>query len=384
MKNKLRQLPTIKRLVVKVGSSLLTEGKKRGIQQPFLRSLAGQLRRLQLVGVDSIVVTSGAIAAGMHELGLKQRPKEIPRLQALAAVGQCNLMQAYESTFKNKNLKVAQILLTREDLSNRERYSNAHNTFLELLRHRIIPIVNENDTVAVEEIKFSDNDTLSMLVSNWIAADLLVILTDTDGFYDEDPSRNPKARLISEVRVWDPSFEKRATGSRSNVGTGGMVTKIRAAKSMMSSGIPMVIANGRNFKIIEKIYEGREVGTYFYPSSKRMNSHKRWLAWSMKTKGEICVDGGASKALLELHKSLLPAGIKFIKGEWKKGDVVKIKNLQGLEIAKGLSSFDSAELEMIKGLRTKEIREKLGFSSPEEAVHRDNMVSIHTLETNYP
>jgi glutamate 5-kinase len=207
---------------------------------------------------------------------------------------------------------------------------------------------------------------------------LLVILTDTDGFYDADPWKNPKARLISEVRVWDPRFEAGATGTRSGTGTGGMATKIRAAKNMMLSGIPMAIANGRDLKVLDKICKGREVGTYFYPSSAKMNSRKRWLAWSVKAKGEIWIDAGAGKALMEQHKSLLPSGIKFLRGDWKKGEVVKIKTLQGLDIAKGLSSFDSSELEKIKGLRSEEIREKLGPSAPEEAIHRDNMVPIQS------
>ncbi len=373
MKADRRKLPPIKRIVVKVGSSLLTEGKTKGIQNHFLRSLAKQIHSLQVGGVKTIIVTSGAIAAGMHELNLKKRPREIPRLQALAAIGQCRLMQAYQTLFKNKNLKVAQILLTQEDLSDRERYTNAHNTFLELLRNQVIPVVNENDTVAVEEIKFGDNDTLAMLVSHWTESDLLIILTDTDGFFEDDPRQNPNARLISEITAWDERYDRGATGTRSGVGTGGMATKIRVARKMMLSGIPMVIANGRDVKILQKICEGHKVGTYFYPSVVKMNSRKRWLAWSVRPKGEIWVDEGARKAL-EGHKSLLPSGIKLIKGDWKKGEMVKILTLHGLEFAKGLSSFDSSLLEKIKGLRTKEIREKLGPSTPEEAVHRDNMV----------
>jgi glutamate 5-kinase len=377
-------MPLLKRLVVKVGSSLLTEGKTRGVQQAFLSSLAGQIQRLQAGGVDSIVVTSGAIAVGMHELNLNKRPREIPRLQALAAVGQCNLMHAYKTTFKKNKLKVAQILLTQDDLSDRDRYTNAHNTFSELLRNRIIPVVNENDTVAVEEVRFGDNDTLAMLVTHWTEADLLILLTDTDGFYEEDPRRNPKARLISEVKVWDPRYEAAAAGTRSRVGTGGMDTKIRAARNMMLSGIPMVIANGRELKVLEKICAGKEVGTFFHPSPVKMTSRKRWLAWSVKAKGQICVDEGARKALVDKQKSLLPSGIQSLKGDWKKGDVVQILSPQGREIAKGLSSFDSAVLEKIKGLRTDEIRERLGPATPEEAVHRDNMVHLHLEETIYP
>jgi glutamate 5-kinase len=374
-----RVLPKLKRIVIKVGSSLLTEGKKSGIQQPFLRSLANQILSLQHMGIDSIVVTSGAIAAGMHGLNLKKRPKEIPRLQALAAVGQSNLMHAYETHFKKKTLKVAQILLTQEDLSDRVRYTNAHNTFLELLRHKIIPVVNENDTVAVEEIKFGDNDTLAMLVCHWTESDLLLILTDTEGFYEEDPRKFPGARLISEVTTWDEKYEAGATGSLSRVGTGGMVTKILAAKRMMLSGIPMVIANGRKKKTITDICQGKPVGTYFHPVSKKMNSRKRWLAWCVKAKGEVWIDEGASQALIELHKSLLPSGVKSLKGFWNKGDVIKVKNHKGLEIAQGLSNFASSDLDKIKGLKSTEIRKILiGSNASDELIHRDNLVPLYS------
>ncbi len=376
MKSKLREIPKLKRVVVKVGSSLLTEGKKKGIQKPFLNALAGQISHLQGKGVDVIVVTSGAVALGMHELGIPKRPKEIPQLQALAAVGQCNLMQSYETTFKKYKLKVAQILLTQEDLSDRVRYTNAHNTFMELLSHHIVPVVNENDTVAVEEIKFGDNDTLSMLVTHWTESDLLIILTDQDGFFEEDPGKNPDAQMISEVKTWDKRYEQSATGSQSGVGTGGMATKIRVAKNMMVSGVPMVIGNGRDHEFINKVCAGMNVGTYFYPSSNKMNSRKRWLAWSLRTKGEVGVDEGAAKALTEKNRSLLPSGIKSIEGVWKKGELIKIVNPKGLEIAKGLCNFDSAQLSQILGLRTEDIREKLGPNSPEEAVHKDNLVSL--------
>jgi glutamate 5-kinase len=324
-------------------------------------------------------VTSGAIAAGMNELNLKQRPKEIPQLQALAAVGQSNLMHAYETHFKKKNLKVAQILLTQEDLSDRVRYTNAHNTFMELLRYRIVPVVNENDTVAVEEIKFGDNDTLAMLVCHWTESDLLIILTDTEGFFEEDPSKNPNARLISEVKVWDERYETSASGSLSGIGTGGMLTKIRAAKRMMLSGIPMVIGNGRSLKILTNICLGKAVGTYFRPVEKKMNSRKRWLAWSVKAKGEVWIDEGATRALMEFKKSLLPSGIKLIKGHWNKGDVIKVISYLGLEIAQGLSNYSSLELEKIKGLRSLDIRKLLGTHISEEVIHRDNLVHLSHL-----
>lgn len=344
------------------------------VQTRFLTNLAGQIKDLQKRGIQCVVVTSGAIAAGMFELGLRQRPNNISQLQGLAAVGQSNLMHAYEITFRRFGLKVAQILLTREDLSNRGRYSNAHNTFLELFQFNIIPVVNENDTVAVEEIRFGDNDTLGVLVSHLCEADLLILLTDKDGFFNEDPVLNPKAKLISDIYQWDDLLEKGAGKTGSQVGIGGMLTKIKAAKNMMRSGVPMVIANGASRSILTRILDSEKIGTFFHPSAPKMASRKRWLAWSVLAKGELMVDEGAVKALVERNKSLLPSGIHKVYGNWEKGDIVSIVSLDGKEIAKGISNYSSRDLNMIKGLRTAEIAEKLGSGSSEEVVHRDNMV----------
>ena len=373
---RLEHLSAVKRIVVKIGSSLLADPKKKGIKSRFLRGLAGQIKFLQGRGVQCLVVTSGAIAAGLYELGLDKKPREIEKLQALAAVGQSKLMHAYEVVFKKVGLKVAQILLTREDLENRQRYSNAHNTVMELLRHKIIPVVNENDTVAVEEIKFGNNDILGTLVAHLSQADLLVLLTDTDGLFSEDPALNPKAHLISSVRDLNRDLEKGASRSRSLVGTGGMHPKIQAAKSMMLSGVPAVIANGNRRDILKKILAAEEVGTFFFPLKAKMNSRKNWLAWSVKPKGEIMVDDGAAKALIEMNKSLLPTGIQKILGNWEKDELIKITGSNGLEIARGLSNFSSRDLDLIKGLRSAEIHKKLGRKTREEAVHRDNMVKL--------
>ncbi len=364
----------VKRVVIKIGSSLLADPKKKAIKTGFLRHLAGQVRTLQGRGIQCLVVTSGAIAAGLFEMGLRQKPKEIEKLQALAAVGQSNLMHAYDVVFKKEGLKVAQILLTREDLENRHRYSNAHNTVMELLRHKIIPVVNENDTVAVEEIKFGNNDTLGTLVAHLSQADLLVLLTDTDGLFSEDPKINPKAELISSVRNIDGVLERGASRTRSLLGTGGMQTKVQAAKSMMTSGVPMIIANGNQPYVLKGIFESKPIGTFFFPLRARMSSRKNWLAWGVKPKGEIMVDEGAKKALVELNKSLLPTGILRILGVWGREELVKITGPDGGEIARGLSNFSSGDLDLIKGLKSSEIQKRLGRKSPDEVVHRDNMV----------
>lgn len=377
MKNKRSpHLSSVRRVVVKIGSSLLTDKDKRCIQSGFLRQLSRQIRSLQGRGIQCVIVTSGAIAAGLFKLGLKKRPKEMSELQALAAIGQSNLMHEYEAAFNRSRLKVAQILLTREDLSDRRRYSNAHNTLMRLFGHKIIPVVNENDTVAVEEIKFGDNDTLGVLVAHLSEADLLVILTDTEGFYSEDPRTNPKAKLLSDVLEWDGRLAQSATTSKSLVGTGGMVTKIKAAKSMMQSGTPMVIANGRKKNVLLKILDSEPIGTFFHPSVHKMNSRKKWLAWSVEPKGEMMVDDGAKRAILEKNKSLLPTGVRKVWGEWAKGDIVKIVDLDRKEVAKGISNFSSREIDQIKGLRTSEIFQKLGYKTPDEVIHQDNMARI--------
>ena len=267
-------LSKVRRMVVKIGSSLLTNGKAGGIQSRFLGNLARQIHQLQKRGMEVLIVTSGAISAGLFELGLSRRPKEIPVLQALAAVGQSNLMHAYERMFGKHGLKVAQLLLTWDDLASRKRYMNARNTLTQIFRHQIIPIVNENDTVAVEEIRFGENDTLAGLVAQLVQANLLVILTDTEGFFNEDPRLNPQAKLLSDVYHLDSNLEKSATRSNSQVGTGGMVTKIAAAKKMMRAGTPVVIANGSRNKVLVRILAGQTIGTFFHPIMSRAGTGK--------------------------------------------------------------------------------------------------------------
>lgn len=369
-----QHLSKVRRMVIKVGSSLLTNTAKKTIQTSFLNHLAFQIKVLQKKNIQCVVVTSGAIAAGFYKLKLKEKPKEIAQLQALAAVGQSHLMHSYEQTFKKNGLNVAQLLLTWDDLSHRNRYSNAHNTLNELFRYNIVPVVNENDTVAVEEIKFGNNDTLGVLVTHLSESDLLVVLTDTDGLYNEDPRLNPRAKLIHEVDSLNSDIEKNATSSKSLVGTGGMKTKVQAAKSMMRSGIPMVIANGKVKDILTKILNAEKVGSFFYPAGAKMNSRKRWLAWGVKPSGAIRVDEGAQKAICDKGKSLLPGGIRSLEGHWSVGDVVKIIGVENREIAKGVVNYSSGDLELIKGLKTERIALKLGRKSIDEVIHRDNMV----------
>ena len=266
---RLKSLSQVKKIVIKIGSSLLTGDKSTGIRGRFLAGIADQIAALQGRGYRFCIVSSGAIAAGLFELRLKKRPKSIPQLQALAAVGQSSLMHAYEKTFRQRGLKVAQVLLTGEDLSNRRRYANARNTFKELYKNRLVPVVNENDTVAVEEIKVGDNDTLAALVAQLTGADLLVLMTDTDGFYEMDPKLNPKARILSEIKGCNAKYEKNATSSRSQVGTGGIFTKIRAAKNMMRLGKPMAIVNGNGRDVLKKLMAGEAVGSFFHPAKRR-------------------------------------------------------------------------------------------------------------------
>ncbi len=377
---RLKTLGRVDRVVIKIGSSLLTGASAQGIKLPFLRSIARQLRVLSDRGVTPLVVTSGAIAAGLSEMGWGRKPKEIPKLQALAAIGQCNLMQAYETTFKRQGLKVAQLLLTREDLSNKKRYQNARNTLGELLDSGVVPVINENDTVAVDEIKFGDNDTLSVLVAHLAEADALVILTDIDGVYDRDPRKEPEARLVHDVPGWDPALEAAAGGSKSLVGTGGMASKVRAAKRMWKSGLPMAIVSGQAKDSLVRLFDGEKIGTFFHPTAdRRMHAQERWLAWGAQPKGSVTVDEGAQRALSQRKTSLLPSGVKGLKGHWEAGDVIRILGPSGEEVARGVCAFSSQETERIKGLRSSQLAATLGRTVAQELVHRDHLVIMEDL-----
>jgi glutamate 5-kinase len=364
-----------RRIVVKVGSGVLSGGGI-GLHRPTVASLAGCLARIQERGVEVVLVSSGAILAGMEALGLDERPRELPLKQAAAAVGQSHLMRAYEEAFRPCGRRVAQILLTQEDLRHRSRYLNARNTLLTLLGLRVLPIVNENDTVAVREIQFGDNDTLSALVANLAQADLLVILTDTEGVFTADPHRDPSAQLIPLVRPQDAvsSFCAEDTGSAASIG--GMTSKVRAAHRAAIAGIPTVVASGRRPESVEEILRGAEIGTLFIPSRSRMQSRKRWLAFASLPRGGIVVDAGAKGALVRGGKSLLPSGVRGTQKTFRAGDVVSLLDQAGQEFGRGLANYGKDEVERIKGLHSHEIAEVLGARPYDEVIHRDNLVIL--------
>ena len=368
-------LGTPRRLVVKVGSGVLSRGGI-GLHRPTLRALASCLARVQARGIETILVSSGAILAGMEALGLTERPRELPLKQAAAAVGQSHLMRAYEEAFQPCGLRVAQILLTQEDLRHRGRYLNARNTLFTLLGLRVLPIVNENDTVAVREIQFGDNDTLSALVAHVAQADLLVILTDTEGVFTADPHRDPSARLIPLVRPQDAitSFCAEDTGSAASIG--GMTSKVRAAHRAAVAGIPTVVASGRTPESVEAILRGEEVGTLFLPSRSRMQSRKRWLAFASLPRGGIVVDAGAREALVSGGKSLLPSGIRGTQKTFRAGDVVSLLDPAGREFGRGLANYSRDEMDKIKGLHSDAIASVLGHKPYDEVIHRDNLVIL--------
>jgi len=376
-------LGTPRRIVVKVGSGVLSHGGV-GLHRPTLQALAGCLARVQAQGVEAILVSSGAILAGMEALGLSERPRELPLKQAAAAVGQSHLMRAYEEAFQPCGGRVAQILLTQEDLRHRSRYLNARNTLFTLLGLRVLPIVNENDTVAVREIQFGDNDTLSALVAHLAQADLLVILTDTEGVFTADPHRDPSARLIPLVRPQDAiaSFCAEDTGSAASIG--GMTSKVRAAHRAAVAGIPTVVASGRAPGSVEAILRGEEVGTLFIPSRSRMQSRKRWLAFASLPRGGIVVDAGARGALVLGGKSLLPSGVRGTQKTFRAGDVVSLVDPAGQEFGRGLANYSRDEVEKIKGLKSDEIAGVLGARPYDEVVHRDNLVILEAPPASVP
>ncbi len=366
------------RIVVKLGTNLLTAGSDH-LNLETMASLVGQIARLHKEGIRIVVVTSGAIAAGRHRLGITKEQKEIVSRQVLAAVGQSRLMDAYDKLFGWHEIKIAQTLLTRADLSDRLRYLNARNTLTALLELGVIPIVNENDVVAVEEIEeivFGDNDDLSAMVANLVDADLLVLLTDTAGLYTADPRLNPKAKLIERVDKIDASIKALAGASSSGQGTGGMATKIEAAKLATASGVAVVIADGREPHIIVKLAKGESGGTFFKPVATRLESRKRWLL-SQLSKGKLYVDTGAATALRKQNKSLLPAGVTKVRGVFERGDVVNIcDSATGEKMAYGITNYGSEDIATIKGARSDRISELLGHEYGAEIVHRDNLVVL--------
>jgi glutamate 5-kinase len=370
-----RALRTLKRLVVKIGSSLITRPGV-GADPDRIDALATEIARVR-EGREIVLVTSGAIATGAARLTLAERPRSIPEKQAAAAVGQSALMWHYEASFKRHGIAVGQVLLTAQDISDRARYLNARNTLLALLGFDVLPIVNENDTVAVEEIKVGDNDNLSALVASLIDADLLVLLTDVDGLYTADPARDAGARKLDTVTAVTADIERLAWARGSEVSVGGMATKLQAAHKAAAAGIPMVIGSGREPGVLARVLAGEAVGTYFAPRADRLTARKRWIAFAVPPQGQLTVDAGALSALTHHGKSLLPSGLVGVQGEFAAGDVVAVADdTERREFARGLVNFDADELRRIQGAKTREIEARLGYKAVDEVIHRDNLVIL--------
>jgi glutamate 5-kinase len=364
-----------RRVVVKIGSQILSSST--GIEEARLEGLVSELAALHDQGKEIVVVSSGAVAAGMARLGRRERPQSIPEKQALAAVGQIRLMALYERAFGKFSKNVAQVLLTHEDLANRQRYLNAKHTFQMLLASSIISIVNENDTVAVEEMKFGDNDHLSSLVATLLEADLLLILSDVAGVYDRDPRLDSNAIIVPLIQDIKDIRSKVIGSSRSVFGTGGMATKIAAAEEAAVAGIPTVIASGLMAGSIPRVFDPEEeIGTLVLPDSNRLTNRKHWIAFNLKPAGEVVVDSGAHEALVRKKTSLLPSGVREVRGSFGVGECVRCLDLEGREFARGLINYSALELNQIKGLHTSRIEQALGYKPFDEIIHRDDLVLL--------
>ncbi len=361
------------RLVIKVGSSLVTD-EGRGLDRAALSHWAAQIAQLRQLGKEVVLVSSGAIAEGMLRLGWPSRPTGIPELQAAAAVGQMGLAQAYETSFAQHNIQTAQILLTHEDLADRKRYLNARSTLFTLLRMGVVPIVNENDTVVTDEIKFGDNDTLGALVANLIEADALIILTDQRGLYSADPRKDPQARFISHAQAGDPALESMAGGAGSSLGKGGMLTKILAAKRAAGSGAHTVIASGREERVLLRLASGETIGTELKASTAPHSARKQWIADHLQLRGYVVLDQGAARALTREGKSLLPVGVTAVNGNFERGDLVACLDPDGRELARGLINYSAQQTRRIMRRPSSEIETILGTMEDTELMHRDNLV----------
>jgi glutamate 5-kinase len=363
-----------RRVVVKVGSAVLANGRA-AVPDVFTR-LASEIHEVKATGRQVALVSSGAIALGMERLGMKERPSSIPERQAVAAVGQGLLMSLYDAAFTRAGEKAAQVLLTHDDLGSRKRFLNARNTLFTLLNLGIVPVINENDTVAVDEIKFGDNDELSALATNLVDADLLVILTDIDGLYDSDPRKNPGARKFSVVEDIEAFDVESAAGPAGRLGTGGMRSKCEAARKAAHYGAATVIADGMSPGVLGKVVSGEDAGTLILPKEDRLTGRKHWIAFSTRPSGSVFVDDGARDALLKGGKSLLPSGIREVEGSFDSGEVVRCVDSGGAEFARGVVNYSSAEMRRIKGLKSAEIENALGYKVYDEAIHRDNLVVL--------
>jgi glutamate 5-kinase len=363
-----------RRVVVKVGSNILT--KQNALNLEALESISRQISRLIDKNLQVLFVSSGAVACGITKVGLKKRPEEIPLKQAAAAVGQAGLILAYENAFERYGKKVAQILLIGDDLTDRKRYLNARNTLHTLLSWDVVPIINENDTVSVEEIKFGDNDSLAARITLLMDADVLINLTDIDGLYSRDPRRFPDAELIGRVSRISDNIESYAGDIPGTLGTGGMLSKIKCAKKVNAAGIPMVIANGNRKDVLLRLFALEEIGTFFVPRPEKLTSRKCWIV-NLKAAGAVRVDDGAASAIVGRGKSLLPSGIISVEGEFHAGDSVEVINVDGDVIGAGLVNYTASEIRKIMGCNTRDIENRLGFKAYDEVIHRNNLTILN-------
>lgn len=364
-----------RRIVVKIGSSLLT-ADGQGLDRERLSSWVEQVARLWEEGREVVLVSSGAVAEGMARLGWRERPRHLHQLQAAAAVGQAGLVEAYQSHFRRFGRLVAQLLLTHEDLADRRRYLNARSTLATLLELEVVPVINENDTVVTDEIRFGDNDTLAALVTGLLQADLLLILTDQPGIYTRDPGLDPSAEKIEEVWVDDPLLDRVASGSRSGLGRGGMITKVQAARLAARFGAVTVIASGREEGVIVRVARGEPLGTLLLPRGEPLDARRRWLLTHRRVRGRLHLDEGAARAILEGGKSLLPIGVKEVEGSFQRGDLVACIDPEGREIARGLVNYSAEECRKLRGEPSYRIAEILGYVDEPELIHRDNLVLL--------
>jgi len=365
-------IKNIKKVVVKIGSSILTDDDGNLIDAAF-KIIASQVSEIRNNGIKVIIVSSGAIASGMKKLDIDKRPVDIHMKQAIAASGQTTLMWKYEKAFIKYRMNVAQLLLTHDGLSNRKRFLNARRTIYQLLAMDIIPVVNENDTVAVDEIMFGDNDNLAALVTSLTEADLLILLTDIDGLYDKDPRKHSDARFIPRINRIDSEIEKTAETTSGRATVGGMVTKIQATRTAAAFGVPTIIANGRNKDTLTQIFRGQEIGTLIYPEEEKLSARKHWIAYTLKPAGEIVLDEGARNAVVKYGKSILPSGVIGVKGNFDVGDAVACADKDGNILARGLASYGAVEVRKIMGIKTSQIESVLGYTYGGEVVHRDDL-----------
>jgi glutamate 5-kinase len=370
----------VKRVVIKVGSGVLTT--RHGLNLEAIENLTTQMIDLRKRGIEIVLISSGAIAAGLRKMGFTKRPQSVSQQQAIAALGQSRLIMVYEEAFEQHGQRVAQILLTRDDLTHRRRYLNARNTLFTLLSWNIIPIINENDTVVVDEIKFGDNDNLSAMVTGMTESQLLVNLTNIDGFFTKDPRSHTDAALIHEVEHFNRNIMKCASTIPGFLGSGGMASKVKAARKVSMRGVPTIIANGLKPNILRDIFAGRREGTLFFPAEMRLCNRKHWIAFTKKPKGVLVIDTGAEQAILKQRRSLLPSGILAVKGRFSMGNAVLLTNEKGDELAVGLVNYHSGDIKKIMGLRSGQIEATLGFKYDDEVINRDNLVITIDQEGN--